>query len=54
MHLSKLLIISLVLQNVIKIPKYMVHKIAFCIELMRNKKKAKREMRRAKSGGVGR
>lgn len=32
----------------------MVHKIAFCIELMRNKKKAKREMRKAKSGGVGR
>lgn len=53
MYLCKLLIISLVLQNIIKIPKYMVHKIAFCIELMRNKK-AKRLMIKAKSGGVGR
>lgn len=38
MHVSELLSIYLDLQNVIKIPKYMVHKITFCIEFKRNKK----------------
>lgn len=31
-HLSELPIIYLAFQNVIKIPKYMVHKITFCLE----------------------
>jgi len=36
--LSEPLRIYLALQNIIKMPKYMVHKITFCIELERNKK----------------
>lgn len=48
MHLSELLIIYLAVQNAIKIPKYTVHKITFCIELKRKKKKrAKGVMRKA-------
>lgn len=53
MHLSKLIIIYLALQNIIKVPKYMMHKITFCTELERNKMSHKCNEKVLKEG-VGR
>lgn len=54
MHLSEPLIIFLALQNVIKIPKYMVHKIAFCIEQKRYIKNQKSNEKALKVEVIGR